>query len=138
MAIVKILLHTRVNDDFGKRIPVINFQNCRKLLGLFQSQPRFHRNFSVKALANRFQKAVERVHVRQHARALALDHDRARRTAKIEINFPISLLPKHRKCPKRMFCMIGQQLRHHAQSGIVRGQYIIFFACGQFIGLIGR
>ena len=94
---VKFLLHARVDNELGERKVVVDFENRRKLRRIFDTEPGLDAELHVgrELLKDELKKPPERLAFRQKAGALLLRRDRARRTAEVQIELGIAVIPQN-------------------------------------------
>ena len=94
---VKLLLHARVDNELGERKLVVDFENRRKLRRIFDTDSGLDAELHVgrELLKDELKKPPERLAFRQKAGALLLRRDRARRTAEVQIELGIAVIPQN-------------------------------------------
>ena len=120
-ALVAILLHTRMHDEFRERQAAIQLEDALVLGIVLQAQARLDRDGQRRAVAHIAQKHLELVEVTQKAGALALGNHRARRAAEVEIDLAIPQLGQLACGPHELVGVLGEQLRNDVQPLVVGG-----------------
>ncbi len=135
-ALVAILLHTRMHDEFRERQAAIQLEDALVLGIVLQTQARFDRDGQRRAVAHISQKHLELAEVAQKAGALALGNHRARRAAQVEVDLAIPQLGQLACGPHELVGVLGEQLRDDVQPLVVGGVDL----CGphELVGVLGE
>ena len=110
-------------------IPIVDRHDFRPLFHLVLSDPSLDRDLKLLVSHRRVRKHLIKEHVqiiriKQKSRTFLLRSDRPRRTAKIQVDLPVSHLCKLLCRQEKIPCPVRQNLGHHRHTHIILRQHI--------------